>query len=133
MSKDDDNSEQRTRPRHLSGTITLTRVSIAAAEELTYFAWVHDVSQEGIGLDMLGRLATGVDIVFELKGSAGHEKIRLKAQVIHATPVGSFYRLGCKFTLPLRPAVLAAIVHRMRGQAKSEIRSMKSETNSNLH
>jgi hypothetical protein len=111
---DADKLDHRSRPRHLSGTITLTRLSLAAAEDLSYFAWVHDISQEGIGLDLLGPLSAGVNIVFELKGSADQEKIRLKAQVVHATAVGSFYRLGCRFTLPLRPSVLAAIVQRMR-------------------
>jgi len=105
--------EQRSRPRHLCGTITLTRLALAAVDEVSYFAWVHDISEDGIGLDVLAALGTGVDIVFEL-GSGANEKMRLHAQVIHATPVGSFYRLGCKFTLPLRPSVLAAIVQKMR-------------------
>jgi hypothetical protein len=108
-------SEQRSRPRQLCGTITLTKLSLPAVADVTYFAWVHDISENGIGLDLLGRLGTGVEIVFELKGSGDNEKIRLHAQVIHATPVGSFYRLGCRFTSPLRPSVLATIVGRMHG------------------
>jgi hypothetical protein len=107
--------EHRSRPRHLCGTITLTRLALAAADDVSYFAWVHDIAENGIGLDVLAALGTGVDIVFELKGNSANEKIRLHAQVIHATPVGSFYRLGCKFTLPLRQSVLAAIVQKMRG------------------
>jgi PilZ domain len=110
-----DDLEKRSRPRHLSGTITLTRLSLATVDDASYFAWVHDISESGIGLDVLGRLGAGVDIVFELKGSGENEKIRLHAQVIHATPVGTFFRLGCKFTRPLRPAVLAAVVSKMRG------------------
>lgn len=110
-----DDLEQRARGRHLCGTITLAKLSLPAAAEATYFAWVHDISESGIGLDLLGRVAAGVEIVFELKGSGDSEKIRLHAQVIHATPVGSFYRLGCRFTSPLRPSVLAAIMRKVRG------------------
>ena len=108
-------SEQRSRPRHTCGTVTLTRLSVSAAADLTYFAWVHDISDSGIGLDVLGKLGAGVEIVFELKGSGDNEKIRLHAQVVHATPVGAFYRLGCRFTTPLRPAVLATITRKMGG------------------
>lgn len=111
---DEKELEHRSRPRYVSGKITLTRLSLAAVNDATYFAWVHDISDSGIGLDVLGRLGAGVDIVFELKGSSENEKIRLHAQVIHATPVGKFFRLGCKFTRPLRPAVLATIMSKMR-------------------
>jgi hypothetical protein len=115
LSRDADDLEQRSRPRHFCGTITLTRLSLAAVDGASYFGWVHDISDSGIGLDVLGRLGAGVDIVFELKGSGENEKIRLHAQVIHATPVGTYFRLGCKFKRPLRPAVLATILSRMRG------------------
>jgi hypothetical protein len=110
-----DDMDLRSRPRHLCGTIALTRLSLPAAADVTYFAWVHDISEHGIGLDLLGRLGAGVEIIFELKGSGDNEKIRLHAQVVHTTAVGSFYRLGCRFTAPLRPAVLATIVRKMRG------------------
>ena len=113
--RDGDEPENRSRPRHVSGTITLTRMSLAAVDEASYFAWVHDISENGIGLDVLGRLGTGVDLIFELKGSGENEKIRVHAQVIHATRSGKFFRLGCKFTRPLRPAVLETIVRKMRG------------------
>jgi hypothetical protein len=111
--RDEKEPEQRSQLRHVCGKITLTRLSLSAVSEAAYFAWVHDISDSGIGLDVLGRLGAGVDIVFELKGSGENEKIRLHAQVIHATPVGKFFRLGCKFTRPLRPAVLATIVSKM--------------------
>jgi PilZ domain len=114
-SHDGDDREHRAQKRHLGGTITLTRLSLTAVDDASYFAWVHDISETGIGLDVLGRLGAGVNIVFELKGSGENEKIRLRAQVIHATPVGSLFRLGCRFTRPLRPAVLATIVRKMTG------------------
>ena len=85
------------RPRYCCGTVTLTRVALAAAD-VAYFAWVHDISESGIGLDVLAPMATGVDLVFELKRGAGNDKLRVNAQVIHATAVGPFYRVGCKFT-----------------------------------
>ncbi len=95
--------EQRSRPRHCCGTITLTRLSLAAVER-THFAWVHDISEEGIGLDVLGPLAVGADLVFEMRGSGQDaKKIRLYARVVHATPTGTFYRLGCRFTPPAAP------------------------------
>jgi hypothetical protein len=110
-----DAQEQRSRPRQLCGTITLTKMSLPAAADATYFAWVHDISESGIGLDMLGRLGIGVEIALELKGSDDTEKICLHAKVIHATQVGSLYRLGCRFMVPLRPSVLATIMRKMRG------------------
>ena len=106
-------AEQRSRPRHCCGTITLTRLSMPAAER-AHFAWVHDVSENGIGLDVLGPLAAGVELVFELQRGDGDEKIRLYARVVHATPAGAFYRLGCRLTRPLRPGVLASILQRVR-------------------
>jgi hypothetical protein len=112
---DGDERDNRSRPRHACGTITLTRLSLAAIDDASCFAWVHDISENGIGLDVLGRLGAGVDLVFELKGSGENEKIRLHARVIHATRSGKFFRLGCKFTRPLRPAVLETIVRKMRG------------------
>src|SRR5260370_31196211 len=113
--RDGDELDNRSEPRHLGGTITLTRLSLAAVDDASYFAWVHDISETGIGLDVLGRLRAGVNIVFELKGSRENEKIRLHAQVIYATPVGTLFCLGCRFTRPLRPAVLDTIVRKMRG------------------
>jgi hypothetical protein len=109
-----DDLDLRSRPRHLCGTIALTKLSLPAAA-VTYFAWVHDISESGIGLDLLSRLGAGAEIVFELKGSTDNEKIRLHAQVVHTTAVGAFYRLGCRFMAPLRPAVLATIMGKMRG------------------
>jgi hypothetical protein len=107
-----DTQEQRLRPRQLCGTITLIKMSLPAAADTTYFAWVHDISESGIGLDMLGRLGIGVEIALELKGSDDTEHIRLHAKVIHATQVGSLYRLGCRFVVPLRPSVLARIMRK---------------------
>src|SRR5262245_36092467 len=80
--------EQRNRPRHCCGTITLTRVSVAGAER-THFAWVHDISEDGIGLDVLGPLAVGTDLIFEMKcGGEEERRVRLYAHVVHATPSG---------------------------------------------
>lgn len=105
--------EQRSRQRHCCGTITFTRMSLAAAER-THFAWVHDISEDGIGLEVLGPLAAGVHLVFELKRGDDEKRIRLHARVVHATPAGAFYRLGCRFTRPLRPEVLAHILECIR-------------------
>jgi hypothetical protein len=105
--------EHRAQQRHYAGRIFLTRVSLPGTD-ISYFAWVHDVSETGIGLDLLTPLSPGTDIAFELRGTGTFEKVRVYAQVVHATPVGPFYRLGCRFTLPLRPSVLATIRTRMR-------------------
>jgi hypothetical protein len=107
--------EQRSRPRHCCGTITLTRMSLAAAER-TYFAWVHDISEHGIGLDVLAPLPTGADLIFEMKRGEDAANLRLYARVVHATPAGTFYRLGCRFTRPLRPRVLASVLQRVHGR-----------------
>jgi hypothetical protein len=100
-------TEQRARRRHGCGTIRLTRLSLTTAPR-TYFAWIHDVSEHGIGLDVVAPVAIGAEFVFTLKFGI-RAKIRLYAQVVHATPIGHFYRLGCRFTLPLRPATLATL------------------------
>jgi hypothetical protein len=114
-------AEQRAHPRYACGTVTLTRVSLTATD-ITYFAWVHDISAHGIGLDVLAPLNAGTDIVFDLKRGGEDARIRLYAQVIHATPIGPFFRLGCKLTRPLRPWMLANLLHKTReaGQAVTE-------------
>jgi hypothetical protein len=104
-------ADQREHPRYGFGTITLTRLCVGATE-LSYFAWVHDISESGIGLDVVKPLGAGADIIFELK-CTGERKVRVYAQVVHATPAGPFYRLGCKFTRRLRPWVLRAILDKM--------------------
>jgi hypothetical protein len=101
-------AEQRTRPGYPCGTITLTRLSLASSSRRSYFAWVHDVSEGGIGLDVLVHLAVGAEIVFELRGAGAN--VRLHAKIVHSTPVGSYYRLGCKFTRPVRRDALTALL-----------------------
>jgi hypothetical protein len=106
-------ADQRSRPRQGCSTITLTRLHLAAVER-TYFAWVHDISEEGVGLEVLAPLGAGVDFAFELKRGEDEQKVRLYARVVHATQAGAFYRLGCRFTRPLRPTLLANILEGVR-------------------
>jgi PilZ domain len=105
--------DHRNRRRQGCGTITLTRLHLAAVDR-TYFAWVHDISEEGVGLEVLAPLGAGVDFAFELKRGEDEQKVRLYARVVHATPAGAFYRLGCRFTRPLRPTLLANILEGVR-------------------
>jgi PilZ domain len=109
-----DQAEQRARPRYACGSVTLARLALSATEA-TYFAWVHDLSEDGIGLDVLTPLAPGVDIVFNLKNGPEDAPIRLYAQVIHATSVGPFYRVGCRFVRPLQPWMLGKLLQHLRG------------------
>ncbi len=113
-----DGADHRTCPRYGYGTVTLTRVGLARAGAAC-FAWIHDLCEHGIGLDVLAPLAAGVNIVVELKRGGGL-KLRMRAQVVHATPVGSFFRLGCQFKRALRPGVLASILQQMRSPDDSQ-------------
>jgi hypothetical protein len=106
-------ADQRTQPRYCSGTVTLTRVALSAPEK-SYFAWIHDVSEEGVGLDLLSALPVGARLVFELSPGMGRP-IRFRARVMHTTVAGSFYRVGCKLVRPLRPSVMQDLLRRIRG------------------
>jgi len=59
-------ADQRKHRRHCCGKVTLTRLSLPATETPMY-AWVHDISETGIGLDVLNPLPAGAELVFELK------------------------------------------------------------------
>jgi hypothetical protein len=107
-------SNMRARPRYGAGTVTLTRVALASTT-VKYFAWVHDISETGIGLDVLGPLGAGAELIFELKSSGPEQRIRFHARVMHATRVGLFYRLGCRFIKSLQPTTMTAILKQMRG------------------
>src|SRR5256885_2237818 len=89
-------ADQRTHLRHCCGTVTFARLSLPTAKG-SLFAWVHDISETGIGLDVLNPLPAGVDLVFELKRDK-QKAIQVHAQVVHSTPTNAFYRLGCKLT-----------------------------------
>lgn len=65
-----DGADHRTCPRYGYGTVTLTRVGLARAGAAC-FAWIHDLCEHGIGLDVLAPLAAGVNIVVELKRGGG--------------------------------------------------------------
>jgi hypothetical protein len=110
-------ADQRVHQRRLCGIMIFTRLSLPGINN-TAFAWIHDISESGIGLDVLGPLATGVELVFELKREVGRT-IRIYAQVVHATHAGSFCRLGCRLTRPLRPMVLRDVLDLLKADEAS--------------
>jgi hypothetical protein len=106
-------SDLRAAHRYGGGTVTLARLARAGASS-SRFAWLHDISETGLGLDVLLPLSSGTDIVFEMRGSCEGERIRLHARVVHATRAGEFCRLGCRLTEPLPPALLSSILRKAR-------------------
>jgi hypothetical protein len=105
-------ADQRAHRRHCCGTVTFARLSLPHAQT-SLFAWIHDISETGIGLDVLNPLPAGVDLVFELKRER-RPAIQIHAQVVHATPTSAFYRLGCKLTRSLRRTVLRDVIDLLR-------------------
>jgi hypothetical protein len=118
-------ADQRAHRRHCCGTLMFTRLSLPGVNN-SAFAWVHDISESGMGLDVLSPLTAGVGLVFELKRE-NSRTIRVYAQVVHATLAGSFYRLGCRLTRPLRPSVLRDVMGLLKAAQAAEPEALHSQ------
>src|SRR3954469_1753593 len=76
-------SERRATWRYGCGLAALTRLHLPQTGE-RFFAWVHDVSLQGIAFDLLTALENGQALEFQLRQSET-ERLDLRAQVVHTT------------------------------------------------
>jgi hypothetical protein len=77
----------------------------------TWEAWVHNLSECGIGLNLNQPLEPGANIVIRLKGQSDFIMLQLPARVVHATQeVDGTWRVGCEFEKKLSPEDLDTLL-----------------------
>jgi hypothetical protein len=74
-------------------------------------AWVHNLSESGIGLNLSRTLAEGTPVVVRLTGSTENMTLKVPARVVHATKeLDGTWRIGCVFTGKLTAEVLDSLL-----------------------
>lgn len=74
-----------------------------------WFAQVRDLSASGIGLLVRRRYEPGTLLLIEVTSPDHHLMRSLKARVVHATPDGNNWLLGCTFINLLDDAAVQAL------------------------
>jgi hypothetical protein len=77
----------------------------------TLEAWIHNLSETGIGLNLSRPLDPGVALIVRMRGPAQEGQVALAARVVHCSPEGDgSWRVGCVFDQRLKPEALAALL-----------------------
>jgi hypothetical protein len=70
-------------------------------------AWIFNLSEKGIGLNLEQALNVDTALVIKLKSPFDNRAIKVPARVIHATPeADGSWRVGCQLLEPLTPEML---------------------------
>ena len=74
-------------------------------------AWVFNLSEKGIGLNLQQPLELDTSLVIKLKSPVHDKAIKMAARVIHATPeADGSWRVGCQLLEPLTPDMLEELL-----------------------
>ncbi len=77
----------------------------------TVEAWVHNLSETGIGLNLSRPLDAGTAVVIRLCGSTDRLAVKLPAQVVHSTKeLDGTWRIGCEFGEKLTAEMLDSLL-----------------------
>jgi hypothetical protein len=99
--------ERRAAVRYRCGPAALVTVHLPGASARLE-AWACDVSDQGIGLNLLDPVEVGMPVVLLLGDQQLTAAIELTARVMHATQEdGGLWRIGCAFDRPLDPETLS--------------------------
>jgi hypothetical protein len=102
--------KRRAAVRYRSNLATLGQLFFPDSGE-TWEAWVHNLSESGIGLNLSRPLTMGGKIVIRLKGTPDYIMLQLPARVIHATQeVDGTWRVGCEFEQKLNADELETLL-----------------------
>jgi c-di-GMP-binding flagellar brake protein YcgR len=95
--------------RYRCGLATSGKLQFAVTGE-TLSAWVTNLSQAGVGMEMSQALEVGQEFILVVR-SADNTTLRLPGHVIHATPVANgTWRVGGKFSDKLSPEVMETLL-----------------------
>ncbi len=104
------NIKRRGAVRYRCHLATLGRLIFPASGE-SREAWVHNLSDSGIGLNLTEPLAAGTEVLIRLSGNSRDVTLKLPARVVHATQeVDGSWRVGCTFAGKLSPEVLETLL-----------------------
>lgn len=96
--------------RFRCGLATLGRVHFPQREE-SLDAFVYNLSEHGIGLNMSESLPSGQEIIIRIRVEDEPKPYELKARVMHSTQeVDRTWRVGCEFDDPIHPDHLEKIL-----------------------
>lgn len=96
--------------RFRCGLATLGRIQFANRGDLLD-AFVYNLSENGIGLNMTESLESGQEIMIRIRVASEPEPYQLDAVVVHCTQeVDRSWRVGCEFPNPLSPDVVDKIL-----------------------
>jgi hypothetical protein len=74
-------------------------------------AWVHNLSETGIGLNLSRPLAPGTPVAMRLTSTPDNLSIKIPAQVVHATQeIDGSWRIGCEFGEKLTAEMLDSLL-----------------------
>jgi hypothetical protein len=80
-------------------------------KDISFDAFVYNLSEGGIGLNMAAPLEAGQEIVIRIRVPGETEPSLLHARVAHATQeVDRSWRIGCEFKTPLDKDMLDKIL-----------------------
>jgi hypothetical protein len=101
--------KRRSRVRYRCNLATLGKVLFPGGEALE--AWIHNLSEEGIGLNLSRPLDKGTPLTIRLGGLTDKVTLRLPAEVVHATQeLDGSWRVGCQFAAKLPAEALDAML-----------------------
>ncbi len=84
---------------------------LSLADGSTLEAWIHNLSETGIGLNVARPLEPGTPLVVRMRGPAREGLVALPGRVVHSTAeADGSWRIGCAFDQRLRPEALAALL-----------------------
>jgi hypothetical protein len=110
LKKDLRGIKRRAAIRYRSALATLGKLIFPESTE-TWDAWISNLSETGVGLNLSAALEAGRPLVLLLKLPTQRLTLRLPARVIHSTPeVDGTWRVGCEFANKLTPEELDALL-----------------------
>lgn len=96
--------------RFRCGLATLGRIQFPNRSDILD-AFVYNLSENGIGLNMTESLNSGQEIVIRIRVANETQPIQLTAHVMHCTQeLDRSWRVGCEFTNPLSPELVDKIL-----------------------